>query len=140
MKLLRDYPEKILIGKNQENESIYFYRPSWDCNWYWGFGYIGHNRLRTHLDSLGNSNLFINIKNYFSEFILQDKDKDMWLFCEYVMTVYTLRSYSEVIHHGGSYYSYNPHKDVIKNPDEYKRINSELIPLLIDEIYKLLGV
>lgn len=138
MKLLRDYPEKILIGKNQENESIYFYRPSWNCIWYWGFGYIGNNRLHTHLDLLGKNNLYENIKDYFSEFILQDKD--IWLFCEYVMTVYTLRSYSEVIHRGGSHYSNNPCKDVIKNPDEYKRINSELIPLLIDEIYKLLGV
>lgn len=138
MKLLRDYPEKILIGKNQENEPIYFYRPSWDCNWYWGFGYIGNDNLHTHLNSLGKNNLYENIKNYFSEFRLQDKD--IWLFCEYVMTVYALRPYSEVIRRGGSYYSHNPHKDVIKNPDEYKRINSELIPLLIDEIYKLLGV
>lgn len=138
MKLLRDYPEKVLIGKNQENEPIYFYRPSWDCDWYWGFGYIGNDSLHTHLNSLGKNNLYENIKNYFSEFILQDKD--LWLFCEYVMTIYALRPYSEVIHRGGSHYSNNPHKDVIKNPDEYKRINSELIPLLIDEIYKLLGV
>lgn len=29
-----------LIGKNTDGELLWLEAPSWDCNWYWGFGYI----------------------------------------------------------------------------------------------------
>ena len=42
--------------------------------------------------------------------------------------------------YGGSHYSTNPCVDLIKNPDEVKRINEVLTPKLIDEMYVALGV
>ena len=42
--------------------------------------------------------------------------------------------------YGGSHYSTNPCADLIKNPDEVKRINEVLTPKLIDEMYVALGV
>ena len=29
-----------LLGINQENEKVWLEKPSWDCDWYWGFGYV----------------------------------------------------------------------------------------------------
>ena len=37
--LKSNYPEKIYIG-TVDGEKIYLSAPSWDCDWYWGFGYI----------------------------------------------------------------------------------------------------
>jgi hypothetical protein len=40
-----------LIGVNDNNEYIWLEEPSWDCNWYWGFGYLKvyTNNKRPHL-------------------------------------------------------------------------------------------
>lgn len=29
-----------LLGKNKDGKYLYLEEPSWDCDWYWGFGYI----------------------------------------------------------------------------------------------------
>lgn len=29
-----------LIGINTEGEKVFLEEPSWDCGWYWGFGYL----------------------------------------------------------------------------------------------------
>ena len=29
-----------LIGINREGEKVFLEAPSWDCDWYWGFGYL----------------------------------------------------------------------------------------------------
>ena len=28
------------IGKNADGEKVWLEKPSWDCGWYWGFGYL----------------------------------------------------------------------------------------------------
>jgi hypothetical protein len=50
MKTLSNY-EKILLGYNN-NEPIYLSPPSWDCGWYWGFGYLGNKNCHYHVDGL----------------------------------------------------------------------------------------
>lgn len=138
MQLLREYPKKIYLGENHQGEKIYMTRPSWDCNWYWGFGYIGHRYLHIHLNRLGNSNMFNNIKTYFQSFILSDKE--IWTFCEIVQTIYSLRHIAEVFNGGGSHYTNNPCKELLTKPEWYNHINKVLIPQLIDEMYKVLKV
>lgn len=134
MQLLREYPEKLYLGKNQDGEEIYMSRPSWNFDWYWGFGYIGNK----HLDSLGEGNLFNNIKIYFQYFTLTDKE--LWIFCEIVKTIYTLRDTAELVNRGGSRYTNNPCKELLTKPDWYNEINNVLIPKLIDEMYQVLKV
>lgn len=29
-----------LLGKNKHNKLVWLEEPSWDCDWYWGFGYM----------------------------------------------------------------------------------------------------
>lgn len=29
-----------LLGINQNNEKVWLKQPSWDCDWYWGLGYV----------------------------------------------------------------------------------------------------
>lgn len=36
--------------KGQRPESIYLYDFSWDCNWYWGGGYLGNRDCHFHFD------------------------------------------------------------------------------------------
>lgn len=39
---------------------------------------------------------------------------------------------------GGAYISTNPCKEILKNDEEYKRINQDVIPSLNEKIYELL--
>lgn len=52
MKLLREYPDQVYLGTTLDNEKLYLSKPSWDCDWYWGFGYVGNKNLHTHLNYL----------------------------------------------------------------------------------------
>lgn len=44
--------DKIYLGTITGYGSIYLSKHSWDCNWYWGFGYLGNNNLHFYIESL----------------------------------------------------------------------------------------
>ena len=129
--------KRILLGKN-EGSSIYLSPPAWECGWYWSYGYLGNANCHYHLnDLIDRCNLYDGIKKHFGDtFIL--KDKAIWTFCELSRTIYSLKETAEVLGRGGSHYCNNPIADLIKNPDEVKRINEVVLPALFDEVYKLL--
>jgi L-rhamnose isomerase len=129
------------MGKN-DGENEYLASPSWDCSWYWGFGYLQNKNIHHHLDTLNTSkNMFDAIKEYYGDTlnnVLQiDDNKNLWVFCELVETFYTLKETAEVLGSGGSHYTTNPIAGLIKNEKEVKRINEEVLPAIFDEIYKI---
>lgn len=144
--LLRKYPKKVYLGK-YGGKDVWLARPSWDCGRYWGFGYVTNRRLRTHLYMMSNvDGRNVNLWDGITHHIKAGKIEAMhlqgklWTFCEVVQTIYHLKETAEVLWRGGSHYTTNPCADLIKNPDEVKRINEVLIPKLIDEMYIALGV
>ena len=52
--------DKIYLGNTTEYGRLYLSKHSWDCGWYWGFGYIGNSRLHMHIDSLINGEYDVN--------------------------------------------------------------------------------
>lgn len=134
-----DWTNKYLLG-TVDNENIYLSAPSWDCNWYWGFGYLGNKNCHYHLNGLNkDKNLFDAIKEHFGD-SLKISEKNLWTFCELVQTAYSLKETAEVLGRGGSHYSNNPCSDLIKNTDEVTRINSIVLPAIFNEIDKILKV
>ena len=152
-KLLNKYPEKIFLGTNIDNKRIYLSAPSWDCGWYWGFGYLGNTTCHYHVDGLKTIrkynvekkvhecefvNLFDGFKRHFRTFIVED-DKDLWELCDLFETFYTLRKSAELFHRGYSHYTDRVEcKNQIKNDDYYNNINGVMFPIIFDEIYKIL--
>lgn len=136
---LPNYPKSIFIGINND-EKIYLSAPSWDCGWYWGFGYLGNRNCHYHVDGLNakeNINLFDAFKKHFGNSLVV-RDSQLWTLCELFETFYTLRQSAEVLGRGGSHYTKNPCSEVIKNTDEVARINSVVLPAIFEEIYKIL--
>lgn len=136
---LSNYPKSIFIGINND-EKIYLSAPSWDCGWYWGFGYLGNKNCHYHVDGLNakeNINLFDAFKKHFGTSLVV-RDSQLWTLCELFQTFYTLRQSAEVLGRGGSHYTKNPCSEVIKNTDEVSRINSVVLPAIFEEIYKIL--
>ena len=153
--LVREYPKYVKIGTSSRWDGDMFIEcPEWSCDWCWGFGYLQrwNSRIQdidfhTHVDSCfsenkdGRScNWFDGMKDLFDGGDVFENDKDRWKFLEIVKTIYLLKETAEVLGRGGSHYGNNPCMELIKNHDEVRRINCELIPALIDEMYKILGV
>ena len=141
-----------LLGEDKEGILYWLEEARWDCDWYWGLGYVEtytNNKnpsisrdinTHQHFDRLflnGPSCGFDNFKNYLIE--TPFNDSELWKIMEIMKTLYTLREYSDTLNRGGSHYTSNPCKDIIKNDDEYNRINKVVIPALNKELYKILN-
>lgn len=139
------------LGQDNNGINYWLEQATWDCDWYWGFGYIesytNNNapwrakdiQSHEHFDGL-TSNQNINLYDAFkNKFVLTPfSDKEIWTLCELMKSFYTAQKYAEMLHLGGSHYTTNPCKDTIIATDEKQRINTILIPTLCSEIYKIM--
>lgn len=141
-----------LLGTDKKGILYWLEEGKWECKWYWGIGYVEtytNNkkphlakdiRSHQHFNGLffnGPSNGFDEFKNFFADTPLSDKE--IWQLMEIMNSLYTLRNYSDMLHRGGARYTTNPCSDIIKNDEEYERINKIVIPALSEQLYKLLG-
>ncbi len=148
-KTINKFGEHYLLGVDARGVKHYLKKPSFDCGWYWGFGYI-HTFINNNKPELSrdisehyhfnsfekNTNMFDGIQNAFVSFVLDNKD--LWTLCELMKTAYTLGNYADTLYTGGAHYTTNPCKDIIKNDDEYNRINNVVLPAIFDQVKKLL--
>lgn len=137
-----------LLGKGQDGKNIYLVAPSWDCDWYWGFGYLEtytkrfgqtDTDMHTHFDSLkqyGNQNFYDAFKEYFKETPLNDNE--IWTLCDYMKTFYTLKETAEFFRHGYSWYTEKAKIDDLQRTDLENEINQKMLPQLFEKIDKLL--
>lgn len=136
---MKKFTKRFLIGtrpSENKNENIYLSAPSWDCGWYWGFGYLGNINCHYHLSGLmDKGNLYDGLKKEFGD-SLTIQDGKIWTFCELVKTAYSLKEAAELLGRGGAHYTNNPCKDIIMNTDEVKRINEIVLPAIFEEIEK----
>lgn len=146
----------IAFGKKQyllgQKDGTYYWleEAKWECEWYWGLGYVETftNNKKPHLsvdiESHNHFCMFFDegngydaFKEFFDESVLNDKE--LWTFLECMKSLYTLGEYSDFLYRGGSHYTSNPCRELIMNDAEYERINKELIPALLNQVYKLLS-
>lgn len=137
-----------LLGKRKENGAkVWLEEGHFDCDWYWGIGYVEEFNARytdinmhTHFDSLflnGKKCCIDLFKEYFNDTTLTEGET--WQLLENIKTLYTMREYSDTLYIGGSNITSNENAEIIKNNEEYKRINEVVIPKLLETIYKILG-
>ena len=137
MKTKREYKKHTFLGRHY-NENIYLTAPSWDCGWYWGFGYLGNNNCHYHVDGLmKDKNLYDGLKEHFGNSLII-RESHLWKFAELFKSFYTLKETAEVLERGGCHYTTNPCKDIITNKHEAERINKDVLPAIFDEIYNIL--
>ena len=139
-----------LLGVNKQGEHVYLMEASWDCDWYWGLGYVRtftndrcpqlsrDIRMHDHFDSMFlKKDLHDSFLEYFTDTVLTDDE--IWALLELMKSLYKLKEYSDFLHLGGAYVTKNPCENEIRNDEEYKRINQFVIPLLNNKVYELLG-
>jgi len=130
-----------LLGRRlDDNKKIYLEAGSWDCDWYWGFGYLEvYNKPKTdinehyHFDSLLEEFGLKGIEKHFKSFVLEEKE--IWILADLMSSYYKLIEVAEIYHSGNSHYTTTdlPLKDL----KIWKRINND-IEKVIKEVEKLL--
>ena len=109
-------------------ERIFIEKHSWDCNWYWGFGYIGNKRFHTHAIIFTKKLLWSSFSDVFEKTIFKD-DHDFWVFKEYLDTAYNLKNAAETYRHAGHCAEVENTQKIIDIKME-KRINKDLESIL----------
>lgn len=137
--------EIYLLGADKDGVKYYLEEPSWDCGWYWGFGYV-----ETYINN--NTSLDIHSHQHFDclflkencinkwKSLIQDSTlnkKDVWTLMELMNSFYILKETAGLFSRGGSHISENPCKDILENKERSEEINNVLLPAIFDEIKKL---
>jgi hypothetical protein len=149
--------KRVFFGtRKADNSRIYLTLPTWDCGWYWSFGYLGNNKEHYHLSGYQKKDHFLKLEDgsfklltearnlHMHDVLMVDydlnpklSDSNLWKFCELARTAYSLKETAEVFGRGGSHITTNPCAELIKNPELVKKINEELLPTVFMEIEKL---
>jgi hypothetical protein len=138
--------EKIYLGKVKDsykpecfinNEKLYLEKHSWDCGWYWGFGYIGNKNLHTHYDIMMHD---FEFKNIWQE--TPFTDNQWYVINDLFIQAYALKKAADVYKHGGYITNLKGTTDKIINIDMYNKINKDLeiiLNTLWDYMYNIIN-
>jgi len=137
---------KIYLGKvkqkiessqsyNPEKDYLYFLgedlsieKHSWDCSWYWGFGYIGNRNLHTHSSVFIHELLWHDVNQVFDKSLFKSNN-DFWIFKDLLKQAYTLQECAEVYQHGGHCIT-NDKTQLINSKEKAETINKDLEKIL----------
>lgn len=133
--------EKVLFGvDNESKENIYISKPTWDCDWYWSFGYLGNKNCHYHLSGYSRGRNINMYEALLADYKLKPAIKENILaFCELSKTIYALKESAELFGRGGMHYTKNPFAADIKNVDFTKHINDVLLPKVIQGLWDLVN-
>lgn len=149
IKIVKQENERgMLLGVTKDGEYVYLSKFSWDCNWYWGGGYLRFYRrnnrswnCHTHFDSI-----FFNNSDKDNKYHI-DKYRDMfeksalteeewWRLFDLMKQFYKLKECAEVFQYGGHMTSKGRTEDEL-NPFLASELNNQLKTIIIPLIYKM---
>ena len=127
--------DKILLGNTTQYGRLYLSKHSWDCGWYWGFGYIGNNGCHMHIDSLIGADY--NVDRVFDKGTSITQTQ-WWIIRDLFVQAYALKVAAEVYRSGGRQANTRPGiTDCIKNLEMAALINKDLKTVL-DKVWDFL--
>jgi hypothetical protein len=135
------WSERRYLGTRKEDgRRVYLAAPTWDCNWYWSFGYLVATGEHFHLRNYGDKNWKDCLERDYKLNVKLRGDK-LWKFIELAKTAYGLKYAAEILGRGGSNVTLirteNPLSEVIKNNAEVDRINQIVLPKIFDAINEM---
>lgn len=157
---------QFLLAKDKDGIKYWLGEATWDCGWYWGFGYIStyeRNRIPSNANDIDSHEHWdtsiigkreeynyekscfelsrdyihhINQNKKFVDTVLTDNES--WELSELMKSFYILKETAEFYKNGSANITNNPCSKLLKNTKEYERINKILLPAIFEEIYKII--
>lgn len=154
-----------LVGreKGEHGRLVWLESPSWDCGWYWGFGYMetytndrspqiardiqSHSHWSGFLGKvesydfakktwvLGEYRHHINESDLIAETVLTTAES--WLISDLMKSFYTLKEAAEVLGRGGSHLTTDP-EATTQNVEMAKEINQVILPKIFKRVLAIL--
>jgi len=135
-----------LLGQDGNCTNYWLKEPSWDCEWYWGFGYVHTFTLNDlpsrarDIDSHEHINSFLGwvisaerlVKTTFSE-------SEAWKLAELFKRFYILKEVAECYHRGGTHIASLGDVDEVKDLEKAKHINEVELPYIFNKIKQILN-
>lgn len=151
-KVINKFGTHYLLGKDKNGQYVWLEKESWDCGWYWGFGYLHtftNNEHPTYSRDIDSHFHFDSTfmrgpeysKKVFEEYFVETAltEEEVWILCDYMMTFYTLKKTAELFRHGYSYQTSKALIDNLKSEEREAHINKVLLPELFNRIAELLS-
>lgn len=137
-----------LLGADAEGTKYWLEAPSWDCDWYWGFGYIetytNNNcpekardiHSHQHFDSLFLNKPRVSAFDAFKEFFKETtlNDNEIWTLIDYMSSFYTLKKAAATLGRGYSHITEKAKLEEAKNIEMAKEINEKILPAIFKQI------
>lgn len=144
----RNGKKYFLLGK-LNGENYWLEEASWDCGWYWGFGYIEvFNKFKTDINLHTHYDCMLFKKNEKGDYIhtLKDitgfesplTDAEQWELSDLMKSFYTLKEMAEISYTGTSHFTSNVSVN-LKDDELYNKINKEKMPKIFARIYEILS-
>jgi len=141
-----------LVGIDQYGDPVWLEAAKWDCDWYWGFGYMevytkkmnpanshdisSHSHWNGFIGKQDNGEYHHHINQTLKQSVLTEKES--WAVSDLMKSFYTLSEAAAVVGRGGSHLT-APTSNVLVDKDMAERINTVLLPALFEEVYKILS-
>ena len=138
-----------LLGADENGDKYWLEAPSWDCNWYWGFGYIevysNNSDPSMARDITSHSHATNFMSEYFTSWngsdpILKDQvfnEQEGWELSELFKQFYFLKEAAENFKRGNCYVATAKIPEW-KKPELVIEINEILIPQVTKRILDIL--
>ena len=149
-----------LLGKGANDEKFYLNEATWDCDWYWGFGYVktfekyhkdwsSHTHIKDNF--IGQQTIYDwhNCKHYLTDYVYNIYDnkklvettfskEEGWKLSELFNQYYYFRSVSDMLHCGGTNTTKANTEQFAGGEDIYKTINEVYLPNIFKQIEDIL--
>jgi hypothetical protein len=132
-----------LLGEDEQEIKYWLEEPTFDCGWYWGFGYIETYTNNKNPKGAKDINTHEHASKFYPEFFLGRlvkttfTEKEGWLLAELFRSFYLFRDLAEFYTYGNCHIT-----ESIFKPDsaKAKEINKEIIPKITAKIIEILSV
>ncbi len=138
------------LGKDKDGTKYWLEEPSWDCGWYWGFGYVENyqsNRepekardisCHQHFDGLFLKGPECG-RDEFKKLLVETplSDNEIWELVDYMRTFYTLKDTAELFKHGYSWQTSKAKIDQLQNEEQYDLVNKVWLPEVFKRIQNI---
>lgn len=152
-----------LLGVNKQGKNIWLEAASWDCDWYWGFGYIetytnnerpdlardinSHSRWSGLVGKQERYNIDKKCWQLDTNYIhhLNDNpdmeatvltEKESWELADLMKSFYTLKDTAELFNQGNSHLTTTGID--LKDEQQETHINKDLLPKIFVRVYEIL--